>query len=135
MKNIYYPIRRQQQKEKQQKIEFSFIGLDLRKNIDHISSWNYKNARRELMTHDISHIKQTWRKVLRVRKQKHNDQYSFLVKFDNQRLEKLKRNIENSSDNWSRGAAAIELSEFMFNQIKIDKWIAEMELIGAYGLD
>ncbi|KAL6218678.1 hypothetical protein ACLB2K_011888 [Fragaria x ananassa] len=36
--------------------------------------------------------------------------------FDNQRLEKLKRNIENSSDNWSRGTAAIELSEFMFNQ-------------------
>ncbi|KAL6183772.1 hypothetical protein ACLB2K_045183 [Fragaria x ananassa] len=50
------------------------------------------------------------------KKQKHNDQYSFLVKFNNQRLEKLKRNIENSSDNWSRGTAAIELSEFMFNQ-------------------
>ncbi|PRQ37951.1 hypothetical protein RchiOBHm_Chr4g0408361 [Rosa chinensis] len=30
--------------------------------------WRYKNARRDLITHDIYQIKRTWRKVLRIRR-------------------------------------------------------------------
>ncbi|XP_040370953.1 uncharacterized protein LOC112189879 isoform X2 [Rosa chinensis] len=64
--------------------------------------WCYKNACRELLTHDICHIKRTWRKVLRIRRQKHREQNSFFAK--------------HSSNNWSKGVAVRELSNFMFGQ-------------------
>ncbi|XP_061988782.1 uncharacterized protein LOC133707244 isoform X1 [Rosa rugosa] len=78
--------------------------------------WRYRNARTELMTHDIGHIKRTWRKVLRIRRQKHREQNSFLAKFYIKRFEDLKHDIENSSNNWTKGVAVRELSNFMYGQ-------------------
>ncbi|PRQ40938.1 hypothetical protein RchiOBHm_Chr4g0441561 [Rosa chinensis] len=84
--------RRPQQKKKFQRDEgfrrrvsvFSFgwrMGQSVKMNTAYLSElilksgrkrsmhsiWRYKNARRELMTLDIYHIKRTWRKVLRIR--------------------------------------------------------------------
>ncbi|KAM5582460.1 hypothetical protein ABKV19_002734 [Rosa sericea] len=50
------------------------------------------------------------------RRQKHREQNSFLAKFYIKRFEDLKHDIENSSNNWSKGVAVRKLANFMFGQ-------------------
>ncbi|XP_024185025.1 uncharacterized protein LOC112189879 isoform X3 [Rosa chinensis] len=61
-------------------------------------------------------ILKEWKKKKHAQRQKHREQNSFFAKFYIKRFQDLKHDIEHSSNNWSKGVAVRELSNFMFGQ-------------------
>ncbi|XP_050379462.1 uncharacterized protein LOC126796776 [Argentina anserina] len=105
-------------------ISIKMNSHDLRKVI--LKEWNkkkeehyqYENAHQELMSHSISYIRRTKRKVQRIRRKMQCMNTSFLDKFY------MQRTVQNLSNNWSKAVAIKKKSNVLIeDRVQENGWL------------